>query len=175
LWSKSAELLWQFFLWKACVIFPLNKKLIKKIFCVILFFVKTEQNSLSTIYGGVVMDNSKQYDLIYQLDGRPPLKVVVPLGLQHVMAMFVGNLAPIFILTGAMSTQDAPFPPELRIMMIQCAMFVSGLATLLQLYPLKLGIIQVDARLPIVMGTAFAFVPTMQGLGAKLLAEQVAL
>jgi xanthine/uracil permease len=120
------------------------------------------------------MDNSKQYNLIYQLDGRPPLKVAVPLGLQHVMAMFVGNLAPIFILTGAMSTPEAPFPPELRIMMIQCAMFVSGLATLLQLYPLKLGIIQVGARLPIVMGTAFAFVPTMQGLGAKLLAEQIA-
>lgn len=120
------------------------------------------------------MNNSNQYDLIYQLDGRPPLKVAVPLGLQHVMAMFVGNLAPIFILTGAMSTQAAPFPSELRIMMIQCAMFVSGIATLLQLYPLKLGIIQVGARLPIVMGTAFAFVPTMQELGAKLLAEQIA-
>lgn len=119
------------------------------------------------------MNKSSQYDLIYQLDGRTPLKVAVPLGLQHVMAMFVGNLAPIFILTGAMSTQAAPFPAELRIMMIQCAMFVSGVATLLQLYPLKLGIIQIGARLPIVMGTAFAFVPTMQELGAKLLAEQV--
>ncbi|MBA4699884.1 MAG: purine/pyrimidine permease [Ruminococcus sp.] len=120
------------------------------------------------------MNNSNRYDLIYKLDGRPPISVALPLGLQHVLAMFVGNLAPIFILTGAMSTPDAPFPAELRIMMIQCAMFVSGLVTLVQLYPLKLGIIQIGARLPIVMGTAFAFVPTMQELGAKLMAEQVA-
>lgn len=81
------------------------------------------------------MNNSNRYDLIYKLDGRPPISVALPLGLQHVLAMFVGNLAPIFILTGAMSTPDAPFPAELRIMMIQCAMFVSGLVTLVQLYP----------------------------------------
>lgn len=119
------------------------------------------------------MNNSKQNDLIYQLDGRPPLKVAVPLGLQHVLAMFVGNLAPIFILTGALGTADKPFPAELRIMMIQCAMLVSGLVTLVQLYPLKLGFIQVGSRLPIVMGTAFAFVPTMQELGTRLMAEQI--
>ena len=120
------------------------------------------------------MSNSNQRDLVYQLDGRPPLSVAIPLGLQHVLAMFVGNLAPIFILTGAMSSTAAPFPADLRVMMIQCAMFVSGLVTLIQLYPLKLGIIQIGARLPIVMGTAFAFVPTMQELGAQLLAEQIA-
>ncbi|MGC4018734.1 MAG: solute carrier family 23 protein [Muricomes sp.] len=118
---------------------------------------------------------SSKYDLIYQLDGRPPFKVAFPLGLQHVMAMFVGNLAPIFILTGAMSPEGGePFPPELRVMMIQAAMLVSGLVTLLQLYPLKLGIIQIGARLPIVMGTAFAFVPTMKNIAAKLMAEQIA-
>lgn len=120
------------------------------------------------------MSDSNQRNLIYQLDGRPPLSVALPLGLQHVLAMFVGNLAPIFILTGAMSTAESPFPADLRIMMIQCAMLVSGLVTLVQLYPLKLGIIQIGARLPIVMGTAFAFVPTMQELGTKLMAEQVA-
>lgn len=119
------------------------------------------------------MENSNPRDLIYQLDGRPPLSIALPLGLQHVLAMFVGNLAPIFILTGAMSTPEAPFPTEIRVMMIQCAMFVSGLITLVQLYPLKLGIIQVGARLPIVMGTAFAFVPTMQNIGEKLLAENL--
>lgn len=119
------------------------------------------------------MNKPKQSDLIYQLDGRPPLKVAIPLGLQHVLAMFVGNLAPIFILTGAMGTAENPFPSELRIMMIQCAMLVSGLVTLIQLYPLKLGFIQIGSRLPIVMGTAFAFVPTMQELGNKLMLEQI--
>lgn len=33
----------------------------------------------------------------YDLDGRPPLKIAIPLGLQHVLAMFVGNLTPLYI------------------------------------------------------------------------------
>lgn len=105
-------------------------------------------------------------DLIYQLDGRPPISKAFPLGMQHVLAMFTGNLAPIFILTGVIgaSAQD-------RIIMIQAAMFVSGLITLLQLYPLKLGKFRIGARLPIVMGTSFAFVPTMQGAAEKLTGE----
>ena len=37
----------------------------------------------------------------YELDGRPPLKVAIPLGLQHVLAMFVGNLTPLLIITAA--------------------------------------------------------------------------
>lgn len=113
------------------------------------------------------------YQLIYQLDGRPRLRVAIPLGLQHVLSMFVGNLAPVFILTGALSSGGVQFPPELRVLMIQCAMLMAGLVTLVQLYPIKLGIIQIGARLPIVAGTAFAFVPTFQAVGAKLVAEQI--
>ena len=37
----------------------------------------------------------------YDLDGRPPLKLAIPLGLQHVLAMFVGNLTPLLIITAA--------------------------------------------------------------------------
>lgn len=119
------------------------------------------------------MKTKKKIDpnVIYKLDGRAPLGVAIPLGLQHVLAMFVGNLAPIFVLTGALSTPEMPFPPELRITMIQCAMLVSGLVTLIQLYPLKMGYIKIGANLPIVMGTSFAFVPTMQNLGMQLIAE----
>ena len=36
----------------------------------------------------------------YDLDGKPPLKLAIPLGLQHVLAMFVGNLTPLLIITG---------------------------------------------------------------------------
>lgn len=116
---------------------------------------------------------SKEEDnqMIYQLDGRPRLRAAIPLGLQHILAMFVGNLAPIFILTGALSSGGHAFPQDLRIMMIQSAMLVSGLVTLLQLYPLKLGLLRIGARLPIVVGTSFAFVPTVQALGLKLIQE----
>ena len=37
----------------------------------------------------------------YDLDGRPPLKLAIPLGLQHVLAMFVANLAPVLIVCSA--------------------------------------------------------------------------
>ena len=107
--------------------------------------------------------------LIYQLEGRPRLRVAFPLGLQHVLSMFIGNLAPVLVLAGVMSktTGQPIITPEQRMLMVQCCMFASGLTTMLQLYPIKLGPIQIGAGLPIVMGTAFAFVPTMRNLGAE--------
>jgi NCS2 family nucleobase:cation symporter-2 len=107
--------------------------------------------------------------LIYQLEGHPRLRVAFPLGLQHVLSMFIGNLAPVLVLAGVMSnaTGQPIITPEQRMLMVQCCMFASGLTTMLQLYPIKLGPVQIGAGLPIVMGTAFAFVPTMRSLGAE--------
>ena len=45
-------------------------------------------------------------ELIYQLDGRPSFKVAFPLGLQHVLAMFTGNLAPVLILVGVLKLDN---------------------------------------------------------------------
>ncbi|MHB9291467.1 putative Nucleobase transporter PlUacP [Hollandina sp. SP2] len=107
--------------------------------------------------------------LIYQLEGRPRLTVALPLGLQHVLSMFIGNLAPVLVLAGIASnvTGEPIVSPAQRMLMVQCCMFASGMTTLIQLYPLKLGKqYQIGAGLPIVMGTAFAFVPTMRTLGA---------
>lgn len=99
-------------------------------------------------------------ELIYQLDGRPPLAVAFPLGLQHVLAMFTSNLAPCFILAGIVG-MDGPG----KIIMVQCAMLISGVTTFLQLYPVNIfgkrsDLPRIGAGLPIVMGTSFAFVPT---------------
>ena len=46
-------------------------------------------------------------DNIYSLDGKVPMLKSIPFGLQHVLAMFVANIAPIMIVTGAcgLSTQ----------------------------------------------------------------------
>lgn len=94
------------------------------------------------------MSNSK-IENIYQLDGRVPLMKAVPFGVQHVLAMFVANLAPIMIIAGA-----AGLSKEATGMLLQNAMFIAGIATLIQLYPVwKIG-----ARLPIVMGVSFTFV-----------------
>ena len=99
-------------------------------------------------------------ELIYKLDGRPPFLAALPLGLQHVLSMFTSNLAPCFIVTGVVGLAGAD-----RILMVQCAMLVSGLTTFLQLYPIsvfgkKSNLPRIGAELPIVMGTSFAFVPT---------------
>jgi NCS2 family nucleobase:cation symporter-2 len=118
------------------------------------------------------MSNLNRESMLYQLDGRAPLKEALPVGLQHVLAMFIGNLAPILVLAGVANIHTGEFiiTQEQRMIMLQCCMFASGLATLVQLYPIKIPIgggIQLGSGLPIVMGTSFAFVPTLRTIGME--------
>lgn len=106
------------------------------------------------------MENSK--NLIYQLDGKPSLKIAIPLGMQHILAMFVSNIAPILIIANVIGL-DAQ---NTRIM-VQAVMFTSGVTTLLQLYPIKIGNFQIGTRLPIVMGISFSFVSIASSVGAE--------
>ncbi|NKB48722.1 MAG: purine permease [Alphaproteobacteria bacterium] len=89
----------------------------------------------------------------------PPLLKAVPLGIQHVLAMFVSNVTPAIIIAGAAGFgfgSNSPDFPSL-IYMIQMSMFFAGVATLIQ----TIGLGPVGARLPIVQGTSFAFIPIM--------------
>jgi xanthine permease len=89
----------------------------------------------------------------------PPLAMAVPLGIQHVLAMFVSNVTPAIIIAGAAGFgfgSNSPDFPNL-IYMIQMSMFFAGIATLFQ----TIGFGPVGARLPIVQGTSFAFIPIM--------------
>jgi NCS2 family nucleobase:cation symporter-2 len=88
----------------------------------------------------------------HDVNALPPLTRAIPLGLQHVLAMFVANVTVPIIIAGA-----ADLPAEQTAFMIQAAMFVAGAATLLQ----SLGLGPIGARLPIVMGTSFGFVPVL--------------
>lgn len=99
--------------------------------------------------------------MLYQLEGRPRLSIAFPMGLQHVLAMFAGNLAPMLIIAAI-----AKATPAETVIMIQAGMLISGLATLLQLYPIKIGRFQIGSGLPFVMGTSFAFVPTASAAAA---------
>lgn len=101
-----------------------------------------------------MIKNSSPYDL----DGIPSLKVALPLGLQHILAMFVSNLTPIMIVAGALG-----IPNDQKTMLIQATMLVAGLNTLIQAYTLG----PIGARLPIVVGTSFAFVPVAISIGTK--------
>ena len=95
---------------------------------------------------------------IYQLDGRVPLGTAIPFGLQHVLAMFVANLTPITMIGAASGLDSAQIA-----VLLQNAMFVAGIATLIQLYPVW----QVGSRLPIVMGVSFTFVTILSYIGAS--------
>ena len=100
--------------------------------------------------GNVSMSN------IYRLDGRVPVGRAVPFGLQHVLAMFVSNLTPITIIGAAAGLDNGQIA-----VLLQNAMFVAGIATLIQLYPVwKIG-----SRLPIVMGVSFTFVTILSYVG----------
>lgn len=94
---------------------------------------------------------------IYRLDGRVPIGRAVPFGLQHVLAMFVANLTPITIIGAAAGLESGQIA-----VLLQNAMFVAGIATLIQLYPVwKIG-----SRLPIVMGVSFTFVTILSYVGS---------
>ena len=108
--------------------------------------LKTKSNSEASI------------ENIYSLDGKVPLLKSIPFGLQHVMAMFVANIAPIMIVTGAsgLSVKETAS-------LLQTAMIMAGIGTLVQLFTVwKLG-----ARLPIVMGISFTFVSVFCYVGPQ--------
>jgi len=92
-------------------------------------------------------------------DYMPPIRAAVPLGIQHVLAMFVSNVTPAIIICGAagfgFGSKSPDFPQ--MIYMIQMSMLFAGVATLFQ----TIGFGPVGARLPIVQGTSFAFLPIM--------------
>ena len=104
--------------------------------------------------------SDKKIENVFQLDGQAPLKTAIPFGLQHVLAMFVANLSPIAIICAA--AQPALSTAEIA-MLVQNAMFVAGIATMIQLYPVW----KVGSKLPIVMGVSFTFVTILSTIGAN--------
>lgn len=95
---------------------------------------------------------------IYQLDGKVPVAKAIPFGLQHVLAMFVANISPIIIVAGAsnLSSQETAA-------LIQCAMLIAGIGTMIQLYPVW----RIGSKLPVVMGISFTFVSLFCVIGAQ--------
>lgn len=94
---------------------------------------------------------------LLKLDGDVPFIRSIPYGVQHILAMFVANLAPIMIIAGVAGLNDAQTGG-----MIQAAMLIAGIGTLIQLFPIgRLG-----SGLPIVMGISFTFVTVLAGVVA---------
>lgn len=102
--------------------------------------------------------NNSSVSNIYQLEGRVPVSRAIPFGLQHILAMFVANISPIIIAAGASGVSGKQLA-----MLIQSAMLIAGIGTLIQLFPLW----RIGSGLPIVMGISFTFVSIMCYIGTN--------
>ncbi|WP_122091265.1 uracil-xanthine permease family protein [Halalkalicoccus subterraneus] len=103
-------------------------------------------------------ERGKEINLEYGLDEKPPLPKSILLALQHVSVMIVPSTAVAFIVAGAagLGAGDTTY-------LVQMVILFAGIATVVQAYTVG----PVGARLPIVMGTSFAFVGAMSSIGAS--------
>lgn len=110
------------------------------------------------------MDNSTKVVSTskFELDGKPPLRESIPLGLQHVLAMFVGNIVPMILVA-----QLADLSSKQGNLLLQCCMVGAAISTLIQLYPLKFkNGLQIGSGLPCMMGLTYVFLPACLALSA---------
>ena len=97
---------------------------------------------------------------IFELGGVPRISEALPLALQHVVAMIVGCVTPAIIVSGAAGLENKE-----QVILIQSALVVAALSTLLQLFPIgKKGGFAIGSGLPVIMGVSFAYVPSMQAI-----------
>lgn len=99
----------------------------------------------------------------FQLNGKMPLKQAIPLGLQHVLAMFVGNLTPLLIITGACGIAGNEFA-DLQLQLLQNAMLVAGIITLVQLFSIG----PIGGKVPIIMGTSSGFIGVFNSVASTM-------
>ena len=100
----------------------------------------------------------------YSFVGEMPLGQAIPLGLQHVLAMFVGNLTPLLIIGGACGIMGGTDFVNLQISLLQNAMIIAGIVTLIQLY----GIGPCGGKVPIIMGTSSGFIGVFSSVVATM-------
>lgn len=106
----------------------------------------------------ILMKNEEKCSM-YDFDAKISPMKAIPLGLQHVLAMFVGNLTPLLIITGICQIEGG-----LQISLLQNAMLIAGIVTLIQLFAIG----PVGGKVPIVMGTSSGFIGVCKGVTATL-------
>jgi xanthine permease len=94
----------------------------------------------------------------YGIDESPDLEEAIPLGVQHLLAMFLSTVALPLVIAGAVGLGPAD-----TAFIVQMALLVAGVATILQAYPVG----PVGARLPVVMGTSAIFVSPLIAIGSE--------
>ncbi len=99
---------------------------------------------------------------IFSLDGTVPLSKAIPFGIQHVLSMFVANIAPLLIVFSALSGQEG-YSTEFVSNGIRSAIFFAAVGTTIQLFPIW----KVGSKMPIVVGLSFTFVGVLSTVGIQ--------
>ena len=108
--------------------------------------------------------NNELSSAAYDFYAKMPLSQAIPLGLQHVLAMFVGNLTPLLIIAGACGISAGSEFADLQVELLQNAMLVAGIVTLVQLYAIG----PIGGKVPIIMGTSSGFIGVFNSVAATM-------
>lgn len=90
---------------------------------------------------------------LFRFDAKPKLSQVLPLSLQHLFAMIVGNITPALIISSRADLIAAD-----RVILVQASLLMAAIATFIMVFSIK-GYF--GARLPVVLGVSFSYLPTM--------------
>lgn len=110
------------------------------------------------------MKEQKKKGSPYSFEGRIPLKEAIPLGLQHVLAMFVGNLTPLIVICGACGIGAGSEFGDVYVGLLQNAMLIAGIVTLVQLFAIG----PCGGKVPIIMGTSSGFIGVFQSVAGVM-------
>ena len=105
------------------------------------------------------MKNNKPTNTsLFDYEGKPSWGKSIPLGIQHVLAMIVGNVTPAIMVAAATGiTMDE------RTLLVQTGLLVAGLSTLMQIFTFK----KIGANLPVIMGASFSYIPVLLAIGSE--------
>ncbi|RVU54120.1 uracil-xanthine permease family protein [Anaerosphaera multitolerans] len=109
------------------------------------------------------MSENSVSNSLFDLNGKPSIQRSFPIALQHLLAMIVGNTLPALVLANTLKGTEFAVSSNESVYIIQAGMFIAAIATMLQLYP----VYKVGAKLPVVMGVSFAYIPILIEIGLK--------
>ncbi len=108
-------------------------------------------------------ENKSKSDNLYKLEGRVPIQIAIPFGLQHILAMFVSNVTPIIIISSKAILNNQKLESEIISILLQNCMFIAGIGSLIQI----IGIWKIGSKLPIIMGISFTFTSALETIVEK--------
>ncbi len=110
------------------------------------------------------MQKKNDYTSPYEFYGKIPTGKAILYGLQHVLAMFVGNLTPLIVICGACGIGAGSEFASVYVQLLQNAMVVAGIVTLVQLFSIG----PVGGKVPIIMGTSSGFIGVFSSVAASM-------